>query len=129
VCEREHASPADFAAVMLTTRTAWEVGVTLACGGDTGTFPHGENAREIELMIEAGVPVIDALVASTLGGWKACGGDRCGRRFGWFEKGVAADIVALDSDPRSNEWSFRKVSFVMKDAKVWKRDGVAVGMI
>lgn len=101
----------------------------LACGGDTGTYPHGENVREMELMIEVGIPVEDVLAAGTVGGWHSCGGDRCGRRFGTFEIGAAADIIALDSDPREDKDALRKVTFVMKDAQVWKRDGHAVGMI
>jgi imidazolonepropionase-like amidohydrolase len=104
------------------------MGIELACGGDTGTYPHGENAREMELMIEAGVPVNDVLAAGTLGGWKACGGELCSKRFGWLEAGVSADIIALDSDPREEATALRQVSFVMKDGKVWKKDGIAVGM-
>ncbi|OQV03846.1 hypothetical protein CLAIMM_08834 [Cladophialophora immunda] len=127
VCERLH--KLKFPEVLKRTYRAWELGVRLACGGDTGTYPHGENAREIELMIEAGVPVEDALAAGTVEGWHACGGDRCGRRFGWFEKGTAADIIALDTDPRDDKGALRKVSFVMKDARIWKHDGLAVGMI
>lgn len=116
-------------AILAQTKKAWERGVKLACGGDTGAFAHGDNAREMELMVQAGVPLEEVLTAATLHGWEACGGDRCGRRFGWFERGVAADIVALDGDPRSNLAALRKVHFVMKDGKVWKRDGVAVGMV
>ena len=116
-------------AILATTRKAWEMGVELATGGDTGTFPHGENARELELMIKAGVPVGEVLYAATIGGWKACGGVRCGRLFGWWEAGCAADVVGLAEDPRESEGAFRKVDFVMKDGRVWKRDGEAVGMV
>ena len=48
---------------------------------------------------------------------------------GSFEDGAAADIVALYSDPRADIGALQKVTFVMKDAKVWKRDGIAVGMV
>lgn len=110
------------------TKKAFDVGVKIACGGDTGAFDHGENAREMELLLKAGVPIEEVLTSATLHGWEACGGDKCGRKFGWLEEGVAADVVALDSDPRKDVGALRKVSFVMKDAKVWKRDGLAVGM-
>ena len=110
------------------TKKAWSMGIKIACGGDTGAFAHGDNAREMELMLEAGLPIGDVLTNTTLHGWEACGGDKCGRRFGWLEEGVAADIVALGGDPRVDPGALRKVSFVMKDAKVWKRDGLAVGM-
>jgi len=117
--------------ILATTKRAFELGVKMACGGDTGTFPHGENARGAELMLEAGAPLEEVLTAATLGGWEACGGDRCGRRFGWFEAGVAADIIGLDKDPRDADSSdfLRGVNFVMKDAQVWKQGGVAVGMV
>ncbi|KAL1384686.1 hypothetical protein HDK64DRAFT_17508 [Phyllosticta capitalensis] len=127
VCERLHA--ARFPQILAQTKRAYDLGVRLAAGGDTGTFPHGENAREVELLIEAGVSVEDALEACTVGGWEACGGDWCGYRFGWFDEGLRADVVALDADPRQDKQALRKVSFVMKDARVWKRDGVAVGMV
>ncbi|KAH9884073.1 hypothetical protein F4778DRAFT_574534 [Xylariomycetidae sp. FL2044] len=127
VCERLHAHR--FRAIQAQTRRAHELGVALACGGDTGTYPHGENAREMELMIDAGIPVADVLAAGTLGGWRACGGDRCGKRFGWLEEGLSADIIALDADPMEDKGALRKVSFVMKDAKVWKQAGVAIGMV
>lgn len=127
VCERLYNSR--IPSILAQVKRAWELGVRLACGGDTGTYPHGENAREMELMIEAGIPLEDVLEAGTVGGWEACGGDRCGRRFGWFEEGVSADIIALDSDPRIDAGALRKVSFVMKDAKIWKEDDVAIGMV
>ena len=117
------------AQILRSTKRAWELGLELACGGDTGTFAHGENARELELMVMAGVPLEDVLHAATIGGWKACGGERCGRKFGWWETGCAADIVGLDADPRCDSNALRKVAFVMKDARIWKSDGKAVGMV
>ncbi|KAK3336682.1 hypothetical protein B0T19DRAFT_378635 [Cercophora scortea] len=107
-------------------KAAHAAGVRLAAGGDTGTFNHGLNAREMELMVEAGISVEDVLEACTVGGWEACGGDLCGFRFGWFEEGNRADIIALDADPREDRRALRKVGFVMKDGRVWKRDGRAV---
>ena len=117
------------APILRSTKRAWELGVELACGGDTGTFAHGDNVRELELMVMAGVPLEDILRAATIGGWKACGGERCGRNFGWLGKGCAADIIGLDADPRCDSNALRKVAFVMKDGRIWKRDGEAVGMI
>ncbi|KAK3372007.1 hypothetical protein B0H63DRAFT_285892 [Podospora didyma] len=118
-----------FQAHKVAVKKAHESGVRLATGGDTGPFNHGLNAREMEIMIEAGVPVEDVLEACTVGGWEACGGDLCGFRFGWFEKGNRADIIALDTDPRMDKKALRKVSFVMKDGRIWKQNGVAVDMI
>ena len=110
------------------TKKACSMGIKIACGGDTGAFDHGQNAREMELMLKAGLPIEEVLTNATLHGWEACGGEKCGKKFGWLEEGAAADIVALDADPRVEPGALRKISFVMKDAKVWKRDGLAVGM-
>ncbi len=55
-------------AVLALTKRAYGLGVRIACGGDTGTFSHGETAREIQLMIEAGISVEDVLEACTVGG-------------------------------------------------------------
>lgn len=118
-----------FETILKQTKDAFEEDVKLACGGDTGPFAHGDNAREMELMIEAGVPVLDVLQAATLHGWQACGGDLCGRKFGCLEEGYAADVVALDLDPTEDVKALRQVSFVMKDGKVWKQDGGPVNMI
>ena len=110
-------------------KRAFDKGVRLAAGGDTGVFNHGLNAREMEIMMEAGIPVEDVLVAGTYAGWLACGGDASGFRFGWWDEGNRADVVALDTDPREDSKALRKVSFVMKDGRVWKHDGLPVGMI
>jgi imidazolonepropionase-like amidohydrolase len=80
-------------------------------------------------MIDARIPLEDVLESCTVGGWESVGKDLCGLKFGWFEKGVRADIIALETDPRQDKLALRKVDFVMKDAHVWKNDGVAVNMI
>lgn len=121
--------PEKFQDILRTVKTAWDIGVRIACGGDTGTFSHGDNAREMELLVKSGIPIEDVLDMCLIGGWESCGGDLCGRRFGWWEDGSQADIIALENDPRENTDALRQVSFVMKDAKVWKQDGIAIGML
>jgi len=110
------------------TKLAYDLGVRFACGGDTGTYPHGQGAREMELMVQAGLPLEFVLESCTVGGWEACGGDLSGMRFGWFEKGARADIIALRTDPREDKKALRTVDFVMKDGAIWKRDGKGVGI-
>ncbi|KAI3319114.1 hypothetical protein HD806DRAFT_510040 [Xylariaceae sp. AK1471] len=110
----------EFQEILAHTKAAHDKGIKFACGGDTGAFAHGENAREMELMVEAGIPLLDVLQAATLHGWESCGGDLCGRRFGLVEKGFAADIVALDGDLLRDLGALRRVSFVMKDGRVYK---------
>lgn len=126
IAEKLHARRFD--QILSQVKRAHELGVRLACGGDTGTYPHGDNVRELELMIEAGIPVADVLESCTVGGWETCGGDMCGRRFGWFEEGCQADIIALDTDPETDPKALRSINFVMKDATVWKADGAPRGL-
>ncbi|KAI1495494.1 amidohydrolase domain-containing protein [Biscogniauxia marginata] len=109
-----------FQAILGHTKAAYERGIKLACGGDTGAVAHGDNVRELELFDEAGIPIEDILQAATLHGWEACGGDLCGRRFGTIEKGSAADIVALNGDFTKDLTALRRVEFVMKDGRVYK---------
>ncbi|EXJ79496.1 hypothetical protein A1O1_08760 [Capronia coronata CBS 617.96] len=127
VCERVHAKR--FHEILDQTRLAYKMGVRFACGGDTGTYPHGQGVREMELLMDAGMSLEDTLESCTVGGWEACGKDLCGMRFGWFEKGLRADLIALRADPREDKRALRRVDFVMKDATIYKRDGKAVGMI
>jgi len=106
---------------------AYKMGVKLACGGDTGAFDHGENVRELELFVKAGVPVEEVLSMCTLDGWEACGGDLCGRKFGAIEEGWAADFVALHGDPTEDLGALRRVKWVMKDGMVMVDGGSVVG--
>ncbi|TGO12586.1 hypothetical protein BTUL_0086g00620 [Botrytis tulipae] len=112
-------------------RRAWEIGVKLATGCDTGPFPHGENAREMELMVQAGIDVADVLRAATLGGWEACGGELCGQDFGWLGEDWIADLVALDGDLEKDglEKVIRNVSCVVKDGSIVVADGKIVGFV
>lgn len=121
-------SRAEMKKMQARVKRAFGMGVRFAAGGDTGTFAHGEGVREMELLREAGIPLEDVLEACFAGGWEACGKDSCGYRFGFFEKGARADIIALDTDPREDEKALRKVSFVMKDGEVYKQDGVPVNL-
>ncbi|KAI1328112.1 hypothetical protein F5Y16DRAFT_370091 [Xylariaceae sp. FL0255] len=109
-----------FQRILQHTKAAHDMGIKMACGGDTGAFPHGENVRELELMLQASIPLPDILQAATLHGWESCGGDLCGRKFGVLEEGFAADIVALEGDVQRSSDALRKVKFVMKDARVYK---------
>ncbi|ORX35474.1 hypothetical protein BD324DRAFT_632982 [Kockovaella imperatae] len=105
---------------------AWNSGVRMACGGDTGAFNHGENLKELLLFERAGIPLEAVLEAATMGGWEACGGDWCGRRFGSLEKGWAADLVAIKGDPRNGgikclwnpEWVIKDGKVVVEEAKL-----------
>lgn len=64
-----------------------------------------------------------------VGGWESCGKEKSVYYFGSIEKGYRADIIALDTDPREDLGALRKVNFVMKDGRVWKKDGRPVGFV
>jgi imidazolonepropionase-like amidohydrolase len=107
-------------AILAHTKAAFDKGIKIACGGDTGAFAHGDNARELELLVEAGIPLLDVLQGATLHGWESCGGDLCGRRFGYLQPGWAADIIALEGDLAEDLAVLRRPAFVMKDGKIYK---------
>ncbi|KAK2744563.1 amidohydrolase domain containing protein [Colletotrichum kahawae] len=111
-------------------KKAYDLGVRLAVGGDTGgPMPHGEGSLEMELMMRAGVPLVDVLEACMVGGWESCGKEKSGFLFGAISKGYRADIIALAADPREDAGALRKVDFVMKDGRVWKKDGHPIGFV
>jgi imidazolonepropionase-like amidohydrolase len=91
-------------------------GVSLCVGGDVGVFAHGENAREIELMVAAGMPAPQALVAATSGNARAF---HVSDQFGSLEPGLLADIIAVDGDPTRDIHAVRAIKFVMKGGKVY----------
>ncbi|KAH7417969.1 hypothetical protein BKA64DRAFT_563971 [Cadophora sp. MPI-SDFR-AT-0126] len=121
--------PQKLPALLKQTKKAYDLGVRLACGGSTGMLRHGDNVREMELMVECGIPLEEVLEICMLGGWQSCGGVLCGSRFGWFEEGTQADIIAFETDPRVDINTLRKADFVMKDAKIWKLNGSVFGML
>jgi imidazolonepropionase-like amidohydrolase len=98
---------------------AYEQGVNIAFGTDSGVSPHGENARELELMVEAGMPNDAVLTSAT-----ANAADLCGLldEVGTIEPGKIADIIALNADPREDITTFRSVPFVMARGVVHKHD-------
>ena len=122
-------SKSDVPAMKAKVKEAYKMGVRFAAGGDTGAFSHGDGVKEMELMMDAGIPVNEVLEACMIGGWESCGKEASGYKFGWLEQGTRADIIALDADPQEDKRALRKVSFVMKDGKVWKHNGVPVGFI
>ena len=87
-------------------------------GGDVGVFAHGDNAREMELMNEYGMPATDVLKSATSVNADAFGyADKIGR----IKKGMAADIIAVDGDPSADIKNIRKIKLVIKDGVVYKQ--------
>lgn len=93
---------------------ALAAGVTILMGGDVGVFSHGDNAREMELMVEYGMKPLDVLKSATSVNADVFG---YGTRIGRIQKGLFADLVAVEGDPSVDIKNVRKVRMVMKDGK------------
>jgi len=102
-----------------TFQLALKAGVTICMGGDVGVFTHGDNAREMEMMVEYGMKPIDVLKSATSVNADVFGyGDRIGR----VKKDLFADIIAVDGDPSVDIKNIRKVKLVIKDGIVYRND-------
>lgn len=99
---------------------AYARGVKIAFGTDSGVSPHGENAQEFVLMVAAGMPPIKAIQTATIESAKLL---KISKDLGSIEPGKIADIVAVRGDPIENIKLMNKIDFVMKDGKVFKRNG------
>lgn len=98
--------------------SALKAGVTICMGGDVGVFPHGDNAREMEMMVEYGMKPIDVLRSATSVNADVFGyADKIGR----IKKDLFADIIAVEGDPSVDVKNTRNVLFVMKDGKIYKQ--------
>ena len=105
-------------------KMAVDAGVKIALGTDAGVMKHGTNAREFTLMVRWGMSPMQAIVAGTSNGATLLGLER---DVGTVAVGKRADIVAVTGDPLQNIQVLEHVDFVMKDGKVFKRDGQVLG--
>ena len=93
-------------------------GVPMAAGSDVGPFPHGTQARELELMVRYGMQPLAALQADLLNGAKLLGWEG---QIGALKPGYLADIIAVRGDPTRDVGALSKVTFVMKAGKIYRR--------
>jgi imidazolonepropionase-like amidohydrolase len=91
-------------------RAALDAGVAICFGGDIGVFPHGDNVRELELMVEYGMTPAAAVHVATAGNADIFGLDDRGR----IKPGLLADLIGVEGDPTRDIEALRKVRFVMK---------------
>ncbi|HYD28772.1 amidohydrolase family protein [Brevundimonas sp.] len=101
---------------------ALEAGVSMCMGGDVGVFPHGDNVREMELMVAGGMSVIDVVRAATSGNARIFAIDD---RLGAVRPGLLADLVAVEGDPTRDIAAVRAVRLVMKDGVIVRDDDAA----
>ena len=94
-------------------------GVPMAVGSDVGPFPHGTQARELELMVEYGMKPAAVLQADMLNGAKLLG---WGGQIGELKPGYFADVIAVPGNPLEDISVTKKVSFVMKGGTIYRQD-------
>ena len=92
-------------------RDALAAGVTICSGSDVGVFSHGENVREIDLMVEYGMPPLDALRSATSVDAMLLG---LQDRIGEVRPGLDADLLVVGGNPATASTALRDVRLVMK---------------
>jgi imidazolonepropionase-like amidohydrolase len=99
----------------ITFNQALDAGVKICMGGDVGVFTHGDNAREMEMMVDYGMSPLETLKSST-----SVNADvfHISERVGRLRKGLLADIIAVEGNPTTQISAIRKVLLVVKDGKI-----------
>lgn len=98
---------------------AYQAGVNIAFGTDSGVSAHGDNGQEFGFMVEAGMTPMDAIRSATFHGARLLKVDDI---LGTIEVGKLADLVAVEGDPLKNINTMTSVVFVMKDGKIYKNN-------
>lgn len=100
-------------------RRAHRGGVKIAFGTDSGVSPHGENAREFSLLVQAGMTPLQAIQAATV---NAAEHLDISREAGRITPGMPADLIAVAGDPLTDVRELERVRFVMRQGVVHRRD-------
>jgi imidazolonepropionase-like amidohydrolase len=97
-------------------------GIPFAVGSDVGPFPHGTQARELELMVKFGMKPLAVLQADLINGAKLLG---WGGQIGELKPGFLADIVAVPGSPLEDITAVEHVAFVMKGGVIYRLPAAA----
>jgi imidazolonepropionase-like amidohydrolase len=108
--------PTDIKEKKKSFQSALRSGVTICMGGDVGVYTHGDNAREMELMVEYGMKPVDVLKSATSVNADVFGYDD---KIGRVRKGLMADVIAVNGDPTKDIKAVRATMFIMKDGKIY----------
>ncbi|HXG90429.1 MAG TPA: amidohydrolase family protein [Vicinamibacterales bacterium] len=103
--------PARIAAKRVSFKAALDAGVTICFGGDVGVYAHGDNVRELELMVDYGMRPLQALQSATSVNARLF---HLENRLGSVKAGLLADLIAVEGDPTKDISALRKVKLVMK---------------
>jgi imidazolonepropionase-like amidohydrolase len=114
--------PARIAGKRASFKAALDAGVTMCFGGDVGVYTHGDNVRELELMVDYGMKPADAVRSATSINARVFHLDN---RLGAVKPGLLADLIAVDGDPTADIKALRRVKLVMKGGRVVKRADAA----
>jgi imidazolonepropionase-like amidohydrolase len=109
--------------IMATAGRAYKAHVKIAFGTDAAVYPHGQNAHEFELMVQAGMPPMFTIQAATINAAQLLKHDK---DLGTLAAGKIADVVAVPGDPIADISLMKRVSFVMKDGVVYKLNSAPV---
>ena len=109
------AEPAEVTEKKASFKRALAARVPICFGSDVGVFAHGDNVRELELMVEYGMAALDVVKAATSGNAKFF---HLEDRLGQVKPGFLADLIAVEGDPTVRIGDLRKVRLVMKNGRV-----------
>ncbi len=102
-------------------RLAIASSVIICNGSDVGVFAHGDNARELELLVDYGLSPLQALRAATSVNAKVL---HMENRIGSIAAGFLADVIAVEGDPSADIAAIRRIRLVMKDGALYRDEGV-----